>query len=237
MTAAERTAAMDIEHEPATSVPEPLRRDVRLLGDTLGEVLRESGGDELLADVERLRVAVIAARRGASPTTADDVAEIVAGYDLDRAEQVARAFTVYFHLVNLAEERHRVRALRDQGQAAGAVRGSLAAAALGLIDAEGADAVGELVGRLRVQPVLTAHPTEARRRAIVSAIVRAGEQLDRFDDPRAATAELADARRHLLEEVSILWRTAQLRSTRPSPLDEVRTAMSVFDETLVRVVP
>ncbi|MEO6712693.1 MAG: phosphoenolpyruvate carboxylase, partial [Mycobacteriales bacterium] len=64
-----------------------------------------------------------------------------------------------------------------------------------------------------------------------------GEQLDRFDDPRAATAELADARRHLLEEVSILWRTAQLRSTRPSPLDEVRTAMSVFDETLVRVVP
>ncbi|MDQ1710082.1 MAG: phosphoenolpyruvate carboxylase, partial [Frankiaceae bacterium] len=128
-------------------------------------------------------------------------------------------------------------ALREQGQAAGPVRGSLAAAVADLVAADGEAAVAELVTRLRVQPVLTAHPTEARRRATVSAIVRSGEQLDRFDDPRAAASELADARRRLLEEVSILWRTAQLRSTRPSPLDEVRTAMSVFDETLVRVVP
>ncbi|MEP7055651.1 MAG: phosphoenolpyruvate carboxylase, partial [Actinomycetota bacterium] len=61
--------------------------------------------------------------------------------------------------------------------------------------------------------------------------------LDRYDDPRASSHDLADARRRLLEEVSILWRTALLRTTRPSPLDEVRTAMAVFDETLIRVVP
>ena len=237
MTAAAHPAADTARSTPAGAVPEPLRRDVRLLGDILGAVLRESGGEELLADVERLRVAVIAARRGTDGTTAAEVAAIAQSFDLDRAEQVARAFTVYFHLVNLAEERHRVRALREHGKSDGPVRGSLAAAVADLIAEDGADLVTALVARLRVHPVITAHPTEARRRAVVSAILRAGEQLDRYDDPRAATSDLADARRHLLEEVSILWRTAQLRSTRPGPLDEVRTAMSVFDETLVRVVP
>lgn len=239
MTAADAPAVMIAESRsvPATAVPEPLRRDVRLLGDVLGEVLRESGGEELLADVERLRVAVIAARRGGTGTTANEAAEIAQGFDIGRAEQVARAFTVYFHLVNLAEERHRVRALREHGKKPGPVRGSLAATVTDLLAGDGPAAVAELVARLRVHPVLTAHPTEARRRAVVNSILRAGEQLDRYDDPRAAHSDLADARRRLLEEVSILWRTHQLRSTRPGPLDEVRTVMSVFDETLVRVVP
>ncbi|MBX6372218.1 MAG: phosphoenolpyruvate carboxylase, partial [Acidothermus sp.] len=81
------------------------------------------------------------------------------------------------------------------------------------------------------------HPTEARRRAVVSAISRAGQQLDRLDDPRAGASERADARRRLLEEIDILWRTAHLRSTAVDPLDEVRTAMAAFDETLFQVVP
>src|ERR1700690_3391623 len=135
-----------------------MRRDVRLLGDMLGEVLRDSGGQDLLDDVERLRQAVIAAHAGygsparsrsapsagaggagAAPAGAavadgddsagqgnpyadpagDEIAALVASWPLDRAEAVARAFTVYFHLTNLAEELQRVRALRerDTGQA------------------------------------------------------------------------------------------------------------------------
>src|SRR6516164_6372250 len=89
-------------------LPEPMRRDVRLLGDLLGEVIRDSAGLDLLADVERLRHAVIDARRGPQDSrddpAGDQIAGLVASWDLDRAEQVARAFTVYFHLVNLAEE-------------------------------------------------------------------------------------------------------------------------------------
>jgi len=88
-------------------MPQRMRRDVRLLGDLLGEVLRESGGEDLLADVERLRHAVIEARREDPPPRADpvgdEIAVLVASWPLDRAELVARAFTVYFHLVNLAE--------------------------------------------------------------------------------------------------------------------------------------
>jgi phosphoenolpyruvate carboxylase len=97
--------------------------------------------------------------------------------------------------------------------------------------------VASIVDGLLLHPVLTAHPTEARRRAVVTAISRAGEQLDRIDDPRGGAGEQADARRRLLEEIDILWRTAHLRATAVDPLDEVRTAMAVFDETLFRVVP
>ncbi len=101
-------------------LPAVLRRDVRLLGELLGEVIRESGGQDLLDDVERLRRAVIAAREGPPPgeepgEAGDEIAAMVAGWPLDRAELVAKAFTIYFHLTNLAEERHRVRTLRGAG--------------------------------------------------------------------------------------------------------------------------
>ena len=106
-----------------TELPVPLRRDVRLLGGLLGEVLRESGGQSLLDDVERLRREVIAARKNppegdAADPAGDDIAALVAGWPLARAELVAKAFTIYFHLTNLAEERHRVRTLRGKAELA-----------------------------------------------------------------------------------------------------------------------
>ena len=113
------TASVNRERESA-ELPETMRRDVRLLGDILGEVITESDGADLLADVERLRRAVIEARRvldRASPEAAaagDEIAALVASWSWQRAEQVARAFTVYFHLANLAEEQQRVRTLRER---------------------------------------------------------------------------------------------------------------------------
>src|SRR6516164_65829 len=86
-------------------LPALMRRDVRLLGDLLGEVIREVGGQDLLDDVERLRRAVIAAREeppGAADRAGDGIAALVAGWPLARAELVAKAFTIYFHLTNLA---------------------------------------------------------------------------------------------------------------------------------------
>jgi phosphoenolpyruvate carboxylase len=216
-------------------MPELLRRDVRLLGELLGQVLREYGGPELLADVETLRRAVIAARTGAGDS--DTVVELIGDWPLARAEDVARAFTVYFHLANLAEEHHRVRVLRSRDFGGGRVGDSLASSVDEVRRLHGDEHLARLVDGLSLHPVLTAHPTEARRRAVVTAISRVGEQLDRVDDPRGGSAERADARRRMLEEIDILWRTAHLRSSVVDPLDEVRTAMAVFDETLFRVVP
>jgi phosphoenolpyruvate carboxylase len=234
VSAADPTRAPERERA-RLEMPEALRHDVRLLGELLGQVLREFGGEDLLADVEELRRAVITARSSAAD---EDIAEkLVAGWSLDRAEDVARAFTVYFHLANLAEEHHRVRVLRSRELGGGRVGDSLASSVEQIRSMQGDARLTTLLAGLVLHPVLTAHPTEARRRAVVTAISRAGEQLDRIDDPRGGEIEHSDARRRLLEEIDILWRTAHLRSSSMDPLDEVRTAMAVFDETLFRVVP
>ena len=192
-------------------IPEPLRKDVGLLGRLLGQVIAEQGGADLLRDVERMRKLVIAART--SPAQERAAERLVASWSIGRAEEVARAFTCYFHLANLAEERHLERVLRQREQSGDPIPESLAATKhVRLKD-------------LSVHPVFTAHPTEARRRAVVTAIARIAEQIDRGSEER------------LLEEIDILWRTGQLRSTELHPLDEVRALMAIFDETLFRLVP
>jgi phosphoenolpyruvate carboxylase len=228
------------ERRDPSEMPAPLRRDVGLLGRLLGRVLEDSGGPTLLADVERLRHATIALR-GAGGRDREaaraEVVEVVAGFDLDRAELVARAFTVYFQLVNLAEEQHRVRTLRERSRGGGPVRESFEAAVQEVRAAAGDADLAALLDRLEVTPVLTAHPTEARRRAVVDALLRLGGLVARLDDPRLSAAEEADTHRRLLEEITVLWRTEQLRRERPTPLDEVRTVAAVFDATIFRLVP
>ncbi|MGH8867856.1 MAG: phosphoenolpyruvate carboxylase [Actinomycetes bacterium] len=224
----ERKAARD-------EVPEALRADVRQLGELLGQVITEHGGPDLFDDVEALRQGVIAARE--DPAGDDGkVAALVASWPVARAEQVARAFTAYFHLANLAEERHRVRTLAERDEPGHALPESLADA-VETLRAGGEPRLAASVGGLEFHPVLTAHPTEARRRAVVAAIQRVAAQLDVLDDPRVSARDEVEARRRLLEEVDLLWRTALLRSSRPDPMDEVRTATAVFDSTLFRIVP
>ena len=222
------------------ALPEPMRRDVRLLGDILGEIIRDSGGPELLADVERLRRAVIEARQREEHHLAaagDEIVRLVSSWSLEQAEQVARAFAVYFHLANLAEEHQRIRNLRERDTGQEPVRESLAAAAAEISHDAGPEHLRELLASLRVHLVLTAHPTEARRRAVVAALRRISGLLDVLDDQRTAAADRDEARRELREQVDLLWRTSQLRVKAMDPIDEVRTVMTAFDETLFRVVP
>jgi len=231
-------------------VPDALRADVRLLGELLGRVLAEAGGDDLLRDVERLRALTIGAYERNGAASIEDAEALVAGFTLERAEHVARAFTCYFHLVNLAEERHRVRVLlardrynADASAAAGRQRPvheaaeSFASAMSALIDEVGEDDAHRRLRELEFHPVLTAHPTEARRRAVASSIRRISDLVAAHDDPRVGGVRRAENERMLLAEIDTLWRTAPLRSTRPSPLDEVRTAMNIFDQTLFQAVP
>ncbi|HET7326875.1 MAG TPA: phosphoenolpyruvate carboxylase [Nocardioidaceae bacterium] len=219
-------------------IPDELRANVRLLGETLGEVIREYAGESLFDDVERLRELTIAAH-GDNAEEADQAAakaeELVAGWTWERADEVARAFTCYFHLTNIAEEHHRVRALDTRDYEG--VPSALATAFGDVSRRSGRDTATAVLDALEFRPVLTAHPTEARRRAVVAATRRIVDLLVQCDDPRNGGAALGPDHRVLREEVDVLWRTAQLRSTRPSPLDEVRTAMTVFDETLFRAMP
>jgi phosphoenolpyruvate carboxylase len=210
---------------------EALRQDVRLLGGLLGQVVAETGGEDLYDDVEQLRRAARDARRGGDT---NEPRRLVDAMSIERAEQVAHAFAVLFHLVNLAEERHRVRVLRSRDHSdAPATDDSLA----GAFAAVGSDGIAAALAELEIHPVLTAHPTEARRRAVVTALGRIAVEMDRHDDPRVGDSEHDDARRRLLEEITVLWRTALVRSRRLEPLDEVRAMMAIFDETLFRLAP
>jgi phosphoenolpyruvate carboxylase len=243
-------ASIDRNRDSA-ELPERMRRDVRLLGDVLGEVISESGGADLLADVERLRHAVIDARRvpdrssASAAEAADAIAALVGSWSRNRSEQVANAFTVYFHLINLAEEQQRVRTLRHRDSGDTPPRESLADAAERITAEQGRAHLDALLGELVVHPVFTAHPTEARRRAVVASLRRIGGLLVSVDDDLAREAETgvgtsapgAELRRRLREEIDLLWRTAQLRVAGMTPQDEVRTVMTAFDETLFRLVP
>ena len=202
----------------------------------LGPVLAESGGEDLLADVEKLRHAVIGARDGS--VTTEEITDLVGAWPLERAKEVARAFTVYFHLANLAEEHQRMRALRERDDAANPPRESLAAAVRAVREGEGGEErLAELVAGMEFHPVFTAHPTEARRRAVSTSILRISAQLDAWHASHQGSTAAAEAHRRLLEEIDLLWRTSQLRYTKLDPLDEVRTALAAFDETIFSTLP
>lgn len=233
--------AQGIKSTVMDGMPAPLRADLERLGVMLEQVLAESGGPGLVRDVAELRQAAIELRgaRGAAAAEATQrVVDLVASLDLDRAERVAQAFTVYFQLVNLAEERHRARSLRARAdQADQMVPESLAACVATVRAQAGEGALADLLNRLEVRPVLTAHPTEARRRAVVEALRRISRLMESSDTPGLTSSEQLDVERSLYEQVTILWRTAQLRHTAPTPLDEVRTVTAIFDETLFELVP
>ena len=236
--ASPETSETDTRDADSRQLPTAMRRDVRLLGEILGQVIREEAGQDLLEDVEDLRHRVIAARQETGPKADEEIAALVDGWPLARAEAVARAFTVYFHLANLAEEHQRIRTLRERDTGAEPVRESLAAAIANLRHAQlGVGQHDALIGRLEVHPVLTAHPTEARRRAVTESLRRISALLDILDAPQPGAAAQAEAVRRLREEIDLLWRTSALRSRAMQPLDEVRAGMAVFDDTLFRLAP
>lgn len=212
---------------------DPLAREVKLLGALLGQVIIEQEGTELFELVERVRRGAIGRRRMPDATLAlPDLSELPP----ERATVLARAFTVYFLLTNLVEEKHRLRVLAKRERAArdGMLDESLGAAVAAW---RRSGDISPLISRLSLWPVLTAHPTEARRRTVLVAQRRIARLLERLDDPRLTPSDDDDLRRRMLEEITVLWQTSPIRDVRPTPLDEVRAAMAFFDETIFRVTP
>ncbi|MFI5258698.1 MAG: phosphoenolpyruvate carboxylase [Candidatus Limnocylindrales bacterium] len=224
---------------PTAGTHDQLSREVKLLGALLGQIIAEQGGPALLELVERCRLRSIAFRETGDVAAESALAVELDSLDVEQAEALAKAFSLYFQLVNLAEERDAVRRLRRDQRATGApVEGTPDAAIEWLLERDWSiDRIAGLLNRLRISPVLTAHPTEARRRTMLTALRRCYRLLEQLDDPRLGATEDAEIRRRLREEISILWRSSAVRWQAPSPLDEVRTALTFFDETLFRVVP
>ena len=204
-----------------------LRRDVRLLGDLLGVVLVEQGGQELLDAEERIRRLARSARAGGArgPLLAE-----VRALDLDRQAAVLRAFALYFQLVNVAEQVHRIRRRRRTDDEPRLPKESLAEA-FATLDRSGisADEVRRRGAAVSLELVLTAHPTEATRRTVLLAHVRVAELLASLD----AAAAPADVESALAEEITALWTTDEVRTRRPRVTDEIRHGLWFFEQTLL----
>jgi phosphoenolpyruvate carboxylase len=209
---------------------DPLRRDVRVLGAILGNVLVEQEGPGLLEAVERVRVRSRGARsRGETDTT-------VARLTSSEQALVLRAFGLYFQLANLAEQHHRLRRRADRAREGRALAESLAAAFEQLADVP-PDELAERARTTRVELVLTAHPTEATRRTTLLAHVRIAAELDRLDDPLLSAAERQDVEDRLAEEVTLLWQADEVRHDRPRVSDEIRHGLWFFEHTLLDTAP
>src|SRR5712691_3432015 len=204
--------------EPPTDAP--LRRDVRMLGDLLGQVLVEQEDDSLLADVERVRALARAARGGASQ---DDLAAAVAGLPLERQASVLRAFALYFQLANVAEQQHRIRRRRAYAAEERLVPESLDESFSHIPPGEAAE-------RVSLELVLTAHPTEAARRTVLASHLRIAALLAELDD----APYRRDAIEHeLAAEITALWQTDEVRSHRPRVVDEIRNGHWFFEQSLI----
>ena len=222
---------------PDESPDAPLRANVRLLGEILGTVLIEQEGEEVYRLEERIRLLARLGRRGDTGASRA-LAETIAGLDVETQAVVLRAFTIYFHLANIAEQHHRVRRRREVEREGGTLRESLDEA-LALLAGEGvpAEEVAAAARRVSVELVLTAHPTEALPRTILEKHRRIAGLLEQLDDARLTPSERAACERELAEEVTILWQTDEVRSERPRVVDEIRQALWFLEDSLWDAAP
>src|SRR6201995_1032542 len=229
----------------------PLRRDIRSLGALLGQVLREQAGDELFQKVETLRRA---SRRPREPGPAGDLEAAAArleearaltraaAEDPSTAHQLARAFAFYFELINLAETNHRKRRRRAgmlvEGQRETVQRGSMRGTLRRLREAGYTrDSALELLARICVIPVFTAHPTEVARRSVMFKRRRISDILEHPDNFATPPAELASLERDLLAEITALWQTDDVRDARPTVRDEIRMGLDYYEASLFGTIP
>ena len=232
------TGSMDSPAElmldgPLGELDSALRRDIRRLGGQLGDTLVRQHGPELLERVEQVRGLARGLRRSDEDSTA--LAELLADVDVADAGLLARAFTVYFHLANTAEQVHRIDDLTEK-QAAGSNR------------------FGEMVGRLRqmgyaddevvatvnsaeLRPVFTAHPTEASRRSILDKLAEISSLIEQRAHAGADDTARRRVDRRMDELIDAIWQTDELRRQRPDPVDEARSILYFLTEIAVQGVP
>ena len=211
--------------------------DESLLTDVLDEVVRRSDGEAAL-ELHNRAVSLARAAHDGDGAAADSLTALVADLDLDRSELLVRSLTRWFQLVNLAEDNDRVRRLRrrDSEQAPAPRQGSLreAVATLARRGTSAAE-LGVLLRRAELRLVMTAHPTEARRRTTLEKLERIFRVLRELDE--RPDADLEDSRRQILATVQELWGSDELRAINLTVLDEVRGGLVHFITTIAETVP
>ena len=216
---------------------EPMRDDIRLLGTILGDTVREQNGDEVFDLVERARRASFRVRR--SEIERAEVAELFAGIDIHQAIPVIRAFSHFALLANVAEDIHRERRRAIHVGAGDPPQDSSLAATYLKLDAADLDAatVAEALTGALVSPVITAHPTETRRRTVFDTQHRITQLMRLHARGHAHTDDGADIETELRRQVLTLWQTALVRLSRLQISDEIAVGLRYFQAAFFDIVP
>ncbi len=213
----------------------PLSADIRLLGSLLGDIIREQHGEEAFELVEKVRYAA-KERRADDPNAARMLTETISGLDLNQKRILIKAFSNYFQLINIAEDLQRIRALRAR-EAEGLVDESLAQA-VGALKAAGKSAaeVRALLRSLSTRLVLTAHPSEAKRKEVLIKLRHIAALMYTRDRQVLLKREQAALEASVLEEIEELWQTRPTRASRATVADEVDFGVYFLTSTVMDVV-
>jgi phosphoenolpyruvate carboxylase len=218
---------------------EALRSDIRLLGRVLGDTLRQQQGEALYAVVERIRQLSTRFQRNDDEEAKRELETTLDSLSHDRTIEVVRAFSYFSHLANIAEDQHHMRLVRAQAQrgddqAEGTVANVLARAkARGITRPQ----LQKVFESILVMPVLTAHPTEVRRKSIIDREMELAALLAERERGAMTPGEAAANDEAILRAVLTLWQTSLIRHDRPTVADEVANGISYFDQTFLRELP
>ncbi|MCK1368730.1 phosphoenolpyruvate carboxylase [Bradyrhizobium sp. 62] len=212
-----------------------LRDDIRLLGRILGDTVRDQEGPELFDLVERIRQTSIRFHRDEDRLARRELEQILDSMSTSETVRIVRAFSYFSHLANIAEDQNNIRQMRaNKGGGSGVLAETLAhARAAGI----GADALRNFFKSALVSPVLTAHPTEVRRKSTMDREMEVAALLDRRERVALTAEEAAASDEQLRREVLTLWQTNLLRRTKLTVIDEVANGLSFYDYTFLREVP
>ncbi len=216
-----------------------LRRRVKLLGKLLGEVVRAQSGDEVLRAIERLRKGFIRLRRDPDEHRLKRLKKMIHKLSPDALRPVIRAFSIYFQLVSIAEEQFQHRQRRLLAARGGLLwRGSFDQClhdlrAVGITP----DELQDLLDEVRYMPVFTAHPTESKRRTILMHLRRIFEDSEALDAPPMVIDHKKKYRRRLKSHIQIMWKTNEVRPSKPDVYQEIRMGLHHFNASLFDAIP
>jgi phosphoenolpyruvate carboxylase len=230
---------LEPELSPEDQKDAPLRSDIRLLGRILGDTVREQEGSATFDIVERIRQASIRFHRDNEPSARRELEAILDSLSADQTLAIVRAFSYFSHLANIAEDQHHIRRNRAHVVAGTAPRAGTLAYALKRAREAGIDAqaLREFFDHALVSPVLTAHPTEVRRKSTLTRELEIAAVIDAREQQAGNSFELVQSEEKLRRAVLTLWRTNMLRQIKLKVLDEVANGLSYYDYTFFRELP
>src|ERR1700716_2910805 len=216
-----------------------LREDIRLLGRILGDTVRDQEGSDVFELVERIRQTSIRFHRDEDKPARHELEIILDGMSISQTVRIVRAFSYFSHLANIAEDHNHIRQMRARSTAAGSPRSGTLALALSHAHAAGFSGAVQrrFFAEAQVSPVLTAHPTEVRRKSTIDREMEIAALLDRRERVQLTPEETEASDEQLRRAVLTLWQTNLLRRTKLTVLDEVANGLSFYDYTFLHEVP